>query len=487
MYRVACPACGAEVRFHATSSVLAVCPYCQSTLLRDAGSVRDIGKMAALLDDYSPLQIASSGVWRGRQFTVVGRIQLQYDAGVWNEWHVLFDNGESGWLADSVGQYVLTLSQGRRDDAPAFDRLRPGQPWRLGKDTFVFCDIRQARCVAVEGELPRQLQPGYDAPVADARCGGRFLTLDYSDGHQPQLYLGEAVTLKQLNMQRLRDERMISAATGKLKGSVQQLACPQCGASLDYRAGTATHLNCPSCGSEVDIQGERATVLAQHKAQQISTLRFTLANGSQATIDGKVWTIIGLLGWVEDKDRDSSWNEYLLYEPQLGFRWLTETRDGWWLGTLMDIWVDQVTPEYALWGNKSFTPCYPAYSAHIGYAAGAFPWRARVGDSVTLREYESGDGNTLLASELGRHELTWSQSRRVSNEELARWFGKDAPLVPAFKPGLHRMEGRRRIGIIAIIALWSLNLPALVVGDSGMVLMILTLATFVLWHPVQNR
>ncbi len=50
MYRVACPACGADVRFHATSSVLAVCSYCQSTLLRDAGSVRDIGKMAALLD-----------------------------------------------------------------------------------------------------------------------------------------------------------------------------------------------------------------------------------------------------------------------------------------------------------------------------------------------------------------------------------------------------------------------------------------------------
>ena len=93
MYHVACPACGADVRFHATSSVLAVCSYCQSTLLRDADSVRDIGKMAALLDDYSPLQIAASGIWRGRQFTVVGRIQLQYDAGVWNEWHILFDDG----------------------------------------------------------------------------------------------------------------------------------------------------------------------------------------------------------------------------------------------------------------------------------------------------------------------------------------------------------------------------------------------------------
>jgi hypothetical protein len=57
-------------------------PLCQSTLLRDADSVRDIGKMATLLDDYSPLQIASCGIWKGRQFTVVGRIQLAYDAGM---------------------------------------------------------------------------------------------------------------------------------------------------------------------------------------------------------------------------------------------------------------------------------------------------------------------------------------------------------------------------------------------------------------------
>ncbi|MGL6045037.1 MAG: DUF4178 domain-containing protein [Vogesella sp.] len=497
MYRVACPACGAEVRFHATSSVLAVCPYCQSTLLRDADSVRDIGKMAALLGDYSPLQIAASGIWRGRQFTVVGRIQLQYDAGVWNEWHILFDDGQSAWLADSLGQYVLTHAQGPCDSAPAFDSLQAGQAWPQGKDSFIFSDIRRARCVAGEGELPRQLQPGYDAPVADARCGGRFLTLDYSDGTPPQLYLGEAVTLKQLNMQRLRDERAITAATGKLPGSVQQLACPQCGASLDYRAGTATHLNCPSCGSEVDIQGERATVLGQHQAQQASTLRFTLANGSQATIDGKVWTIIGLLGWVEDKDRNSSWNEYLLYEPQLGFRWLTETRDGWWLGTLMDIWVDQATNDYAIWGKRAFSPIYhypypskeysppPAYRAHITYAAGAFPWRARIGDSVALCEYSSMDGNTLLASEQNRYELTWSQSRRVSGEEMKRWFGIIVPDPPAETMPFDKERGR--IASWATLLLWGVNLPALVVGETGAVVLILMLATFVMWHPAQKK
>ncbi|SCK12705.1 DUF4178 domain-containing protein [Vogesella sp. LIG4] len=487
MYRVACPACGAEVRFHATSSVLAVCSYCRSTLLRDADSVRDLGKMAELLDDYSPLQIASCGIWHGRQFTVVGRIQLQYDSGSWNEWHILFDDGESGWLADAVGQYVLTQSQGRYQNPPRFTDLRAGKTWPYNKRDYTFCDIREARCVAGEGELPFAVGPGYDIKVADARSGGSFLTLDYSED-VPQVYLGEAVTLKQLNMQRLRDERMIQTATGKLKGSVQQLECPSCGAGLDYRAGTATHLNCPSCGSEVDIQGERATVLGQHQALQTLGQRFTLANGSEAKIDGKTWTIIGLLGWVVTKDRSSSWNEYLLYEPLLGFRWLTETSDGWYLGTLMDVWVDQVTADYAIWGKKSFEPRYPIYDGEIACAAGAFPWRARVGERVSISEFASADGKTLLASEESKLELTWSSSSRISNADIARWFGNEAPLEPAFSGSpAKRLETQQRIATGASVLLWCINLPPLINSDSSAVFIILFMATCILWAPLNNR
>ncbi|RBH49844.1 DUF4178 domain-containing protein, partial [Pseudomonas sp. MWU13-2860] len=121
MYRIACPSCGADVEFKSEASAMAVCAYCQSTLLRDADSVRDIGKMAALLNDYSPLQITSCGQYLGRGFNVVGRIQLRYDAGLWNEWYLLFDDGGDGWLSESVGQYALTLAGGAVQEAGDFD------------------------------------------------------------------------------------------------------------------------------------------------------------------------------------------------------------------------------------------------------------------------------------------------------------------------------------------------------------------------------
>jgi hypothetical protein len=46
---------------------------------------------------------------------VVGRIQLRYSAGIWNEWYLLFDDGATGWLGDSSGMYTITAE--RRDGA----------------------------------------------------------------------------------------------------------------------------------------------------------------------------------------------------------------------------------------------------------------------------------------------------------------------------------------------------------------------------------
>ena len=132
---------------------MAVCEYCQSTLLKDADSVKNIGKMSDLLEDYSPLQITATGIFQGRNFSLVGRIQLRYEDGLWNEWHAMFDDGRSGWLSDACGQYVFTVPDTLSgQDAPAFENIRPGFPLRLRGATFFASDVRSSNCVAGEGE-----------------------------------------------------------------------------------------------------------------------------------------------------------------------------------------------------------------------------------------------------------------------------------------------------------------------------------------------
>lgn len=427
MLQIACPSCGANVAFRSASSVLAVCTYCQHSLLRDADSLRDIGKMAALLEDYSPLQISSSGYYRDCHFSIVGRIQLRYDDGLWNEWYVLFDDGRGGWLSESVGQYVLTLPVGTVAGAPPFAEIEAGMSYVHDGRAFVFSDVREAQCVAGEGELPFSVSQGWPLRVADARDRQDFLTLDYGEQQgQAACFVGQALTLLQLGMQQLRDSRMIEESTGRLPGSVASLACPDCAAPLSYHAGMATQVYCAHCHSAVDFSGDTATLIrrCQDMEQQQA---LTLQPGCHATMDGLPWTLSGVLVWQQEAG--GRWNEYLLYNPDHGFRWLVENSQGWFLARLINAWPEQVDERCIRRGSMRYYQHGTDAIASIVYAAGAFPWRAKLGDSVLLSEYCSSSGKKWLSRSWSKQEINWSVSTMVRGETVMEWFQLDtAPL-----------------------------------------------------------
>ncbi len=146
MQSVSCPSCGAPVKFRSHASVMAVCEFCQATVLKDLESVKDIGKMSSVLEDFSPIQIGTSGKHGSRAFDVIGRIQLRYAAGMWNEWYLMFDDGSFGWLGDSSGMYVMTFERTVEGALPDFASLEAGNSYSLGGQDMRCAEIRSADC-----------------------------------------------------------------------------------------------------------------------------------------------------------------------------------------------------------------------------------------------------------------------------------------------------------------------------------------------------
>ncbi len=217
---VACPSCGASVDFKSAASILAVCEYCRSTLVRQDINVENIGKMAGLKLDGSPLQLAAQGRYRGVNFGVIGRIQLRFDQGIWNEWHLMFDDGRNGWLGEAQGTYAVSFQTKVLDDLPPFDQLKVGKKVQLKGQWFEVQNLESAHCIAGDGELPFRVGAGYDAPVADL-LGEKnsFATLDYSDSvgeaagaasgkphekMQPLVFIGEYIEFDDLHFSGLR-------------------------------------------------------------------------------------------------------------------------------------------------------------------------------------------------------------------------------------------------------------------------------------------
>lgn len=434
MQIVSCPSCGAEVKFRSHASVMAVCEYCNTRVLKDADAVKDLGKISAVLEDYSPLQIGVSGVLGGRAFSVIGRIQLRYAAGMWNEWYLLFDDGATSWLGDSSGLYTVTTARVTPPPLPSFGDLQAGETVRVGGERLMVSEVRVADCIGGQGELPFKVGEGWQARVADFRRGASFVTLDYSDGDEPVVYTGVSVTLEAMQCQLLRDEDQIERSAGRYRGKLSALDCPSCGSAINYLPGQTANLLCPACHAQIDAASPKAQVLAA--GEQVEAMRPTLPLGAEADINKQRWRVIGFM--LREDDEGARWTEYLISSPRAGFSWLVETDEGWWRAGVLPEWPawERTGADSVVLDKVTFGKLYD-YGATVVYAAGAFNWRVQVGDHTHVYEFEHGQ--TRLAAELSGEELTWSRSTRVATDQVNAWFGLKIKGKP---PGAPPQKGR---------------------------------------------
>src|SRR6266851_4955633 len=122
-----CPSCGAPVQFRWSSAVETVCTFCHSILVRDDLNLKNVGQVADLPPDPSPISLLTEGIYRGKAFQVIGRIVYEWENGGWNEWHIVFSDGVSGWLSDAQLQYAISFQADPAMQMLPADQMFPGR------------------------------------------------------------------------------------------------------------------------------------------------------------------------------------------------------------------------------------------------------------------------------------------------------------------------------------------------------------------------
>lgn len=212
MAHLNCPSCGAKVEFKSTVSLYTVCAYCRSYLFRGEEHFENMGKMADLPEDSSPLQIGASGIYMNKSFTIVGKNKMKWEDGFWNEWYLNMQDGTPAWLAEAQGEFILNFEQKgvSPSSLPRRSDIKIGQRLSLQNQTYTIVDIKNAECCGSEGELPFRAVPGEKRFSVDLRStqGEVFSSLEFDEtakNDECRLYVGRYISLRGLQMKFLRE------------------------------------------------------------------------------------------------------------------------------------------------------------------------------------------------------------------------------------------------------------------------------------------
>jgi ribosomal protein S27E len=416
-YRAPCPGCGAPVEFRSAQSTHAVCPYCQSTVVRQGDTLARTGKMAELFDDFSPLQLFAAGRIDDKPFTLVGRLQYSYNGGRWTEWIAALDGGRTGILSEDNGAFVFTLPLDLQRPAPPAAELRVGATTAFNGQNYTVASNEQVSLTSAQGELPRLPELGRPFAVVELRNDkGQVLSLDY-DTQPPGASLGRAVQLEDLQLTGLRDE---SAKDEKGRG----FNCPNCGAPVTVNLADSKSITCRSCNSIIDLSQGIGGELKH--AIQDEPVKPLIALGAVGRLQGTEWQVVGFqhrMGVAPGDDEHFGWNEYLLYNKKRGFSFLVDAEDGWSM-------VKPTTgaPTMAESGARAtylgntYKQQY-AYNAETTYVAGEFYWQVERGQKTFNRDF--ANGSALLSMERSTNELTWSAGSKMESAAVAAAFKLD--------------------------------------------------------------
>jgi hypothetical protein len=240
---------------------------------------------------------------------------------------------------------------------------------------------------------------------------------------------------------------------------IRAIECPNCGGAVELRGmGSSLRATCVQCLSLLDVTKPEIKIVQRFQEAMRREPKIPL--GSRGKFDNVNYEAIGFQtrGIMADGTQ-YTWDEYVLYNPYHGFRYLTEY-DGHWNFTtpVAEIPVpDSVMGAPAVRRGQEKFKLFQTANAETLFVMGEFPWRVKVGERVTTQDYVSPP--LSLASETVEGDVNWSLSTYTPGQEI--WQKFQLPGSPPPANGVYSNQpnpyGSSR-GLFGMLAFFSLLL-----------------------------
>lgn len=227
------------------------------------------------------------------------------------------------------------------------------------------------------------------------------------------------------------------------------LKCPNCGGAVTLRAaGLSVSVVCQQCGSLLDVARDDIKLLEKAWKSKRTLL---IPLGSRATLEGNLWEVVGyqVRSSGSAKEARYAWDEYLLYNPRYGFRFLAQAEGHW---TLYRV-IKRGMP---LPRGARFERFFDG-QVRVDYVLGEFYWRIKKGD--TMHVTDSIAPPYVLSVERDADEINTALGIYIPATEITAAFQLDPNAMPKARgvaanqpsPFSQRMPDVLRIAMWAVL------------------------------------
>ena len=255
-----------------------------------------------------------------------------------------------------------------------------------------------------------------------------------------------------------------------MSDAARAVTCPSCGGTVQVRAaGFSVTLVCEYCGSVLDVANPDVALIEKHNR---AAAQLAMPLGSRGIVLGSEYQVVG---WMRRSIEGEGWDEYLLFNPYVGYRWLVEEDGEWSFGTMLLSLPDTSDFPRVKVGAATFASMDQGYPAVVDSVVGEFYWRVKVGDTVDLINFEGGVAT--LSREGQNDEVNWTISKPLRRDQVQGFGGETFdPRAPesaapaAFMSSAVDPETRTGDSLWAILKIGA--------GTAAFLLMIMLVASF---------
>jgi len=213
---------------------------------------------------------------------------------------------------------------------------------------------------------------------------------------------------------------------GAPAAAIKALVCPSCGGTIELRAaGYTVTFACVHCSSLLDVSNPDVRLIQRYEKKK---RELEIPLGTRGTLKGVDWEAIGYLRRSENGTYP--WEEYLLFNPYHGYRWLVTDGRGWTLGTMLTT-TPRIEMGEMVVAAERYAPFFRHGSAQVDYVLGEFYWRVAAGEYVETADYVRP--GWMLSFEGNETERNWTLGELLDPAEMVAAFCVQPP--PEWYPG----------------------------------------------------